>query len=53
MLQGCEPQFCYIDDIESWSTNELTINWNSPLAWVSSFLADQGDGGAAPTRRAP
>ncbi|GIH96071.1 glycoside hydrolase family 9 protein [Planobispora siamensis] len=39
-LRGCEPQFCYIDDIESWSTNELTINWNSPLAWIASFVAD-------------
>ncbi|GAA3838854.1 cellulase [Sphaerisporangium flaviroseum] len=43
-LQGCKPQFCYIDDINSWSTNELTINWNSPLAWISAFVADQGDG---------
>ncbi|GIH80628.1 glycoside hydrolase family 9 protein [Planobispora longispora] len=39
-LRGCKPQFCYIDDIESWSTNELTINWNSPLSWIASFLAD-------------
>ncbi|HEX6683557.1 MAG TPA: glycoside hydrolase family 9 protein [Candidatus Limnocylindrales bacterium] len=38
-LAGCVGQFCYIDDIESWSTNELTINWNSPLSWVTSFLA--------------
>jgi endoglucanase len=38
-LVGCVGQFCYIDDIESWSTNELTINWNSPLSWVTSFLA--------------
>ncbi|WP_066942977.1 glycoside hydrolase family 9 protein [Microtetraspora fusca] len=43
-LKGCKPQFCYIDDIESWSTNELTINWNAPLAWISAFVADQGDG---------
>lgn len=43
-LQGCAPQFCYIDDIESWSTNELTINWNAPLSWVSAFVADQNDG---------
>ncbi|MGA5764206.1 glycoside hydrolase family 9 protein [Nonomuraea bangladeshensis] len=43
LLQGCKPQFCYIDHIESWSTNELTINWNSPLAWVSAFLADRGE----------
>ncbi|WP_219508393.1 glycoside hydrolase family 9 protein [Nonomuraea ceibae] len=41
LLQGCKPQFCYIDHIESWATNELTINWNSPLAWISSFLADR------------
>ena len=43
-LQGCVPQFCYIDDINSFATNELTINWNSPLTWVASFLADQRDG---------
>ncbi|MEQ4715664.1 glycoside hydrolase family 9 protein [Nonomuraea sp. B19D2] len=42
LLKGCKPQFCYIDDIESWATNELTINWNSPLAWVSAFLAGKG-----------
>jgi endoglucanase len=40
-LTGCVGQFCYIDDIQSWSTNELTINWNAALAWVSSFVADQ------------
>ena len=48
ILPGCKPQFCYLDDIESWSTNEITINWNSALSWVASFLADQGEGGAAP-----
>jgi endoglucanase len=40
-LKGCVGQFCYIDDIQSWSTNELTVNWNSALAWVASFVADQ------------
>jgi endoglucanase len=40
-LTGCVGQFCYIDDIQSWSTNEETINWNSALAWVASFVADQ------------
>jgi endoglucanase len=40
-LQGCAPQRCYIDDIGSWASNELTINWNAPLAWVASFIADQ------------
>jgi endoglucanase len=48
ILQGCAPQFCYIDDIESWSTNEITINWNSTLSWVSSFMADQNEGGPVP-----
>jgi endoglucanase len=46
LLQGCAPQFCYIDDIESYSTNEIAINWNSPLAWVSAFVADQKDASA-------
>ncbi|MEV6922986.1 glycoside hydrolase family 9 protein [Dactylosporangium sp. NPDC051485] len=39
-LRGCKPQLCYMDDIQSWSTNELTINWNASLAWVSTFVAD-------------
>jgi endoglucanase len=43
-LRGCAPQFCYIDHIESWSTNELTINWNSPLSWIAAFIADQDAG---------
>ncbi len=29
---------CYIDDIQSYSTNECTINWNAPLAWMVSYL---------------
>lgn len=41
---NCAPQACYVDDIQSWSTNEITINWNSSLAWVASFLADQSGG---------
>jgi endoglucanase len=46
LLSDCPatPQFCYIDDIESWSTNEITINWNSTLSWVASFVADQDQG---------
>jgi endoglucanase len=41
LLTGCVKQFCYVDDINSYSTNEIAINWNAPLAWVASFLADQ------------
>jgi len=40
LLKGCVDQFCYVDDIGSWSTNEITINWNSGLSWVGGFLAD-------------
>jgi endoglucanase len=48
LLRGCAPQFCYVDHIESYSTNEIAINWNSALAWFASFLADQGDAAPAP-----
>ncbi|MFF3935370.1 glycoside hydrolase family 9 protein [Streptomyces phaeofaciens] len=41
-LQGCVGQFCYIDDIQSWSTNETAINWNAALTRLASFVADQG-----------
>ncbi|MFJ6080244.1 glycoside hydrolase family 9 protein [Streptomyces sp. NPDC092369] len=41
-LQGCVGQFCYIDDIQSWSTNETAINWNAALVRMASFVADQG-----------
>ncbi|MFI7577186.1 glycoside hydrolase family 9 protein [Micromonospora sp. NPDC049497] len=48
LLAGCEPMFCYVDDINSYATNEVAINWNSALTWIASFLADQGDSGAVP-----
>jgi endoglucanase len=34
-------QKCYVDNIESWSTNEITINWNAPLAWVTAYIDEQ------------
>lgn len=37
-LPGCAAQKCFVDHIESWSTNEVTINWNAPFAWVSAWL---------------
>lgn len=40
-LPGCPPQKCFVDHIESWSTNEVTINWNAPLFWVVAFLDEQ------------
>ncbi|MFD2077585.1 endoglucanase [Actinopolymorpha cephalotaxi] len=41
-LTGRAPQLCYVDDIWSYSTNEVAINWNSALAWAASFAASQG-----------
>jgi endoglucanase len=37
-LAGCAPQKCFVDHIEAWSVNEITINWNAPLVWVTAFL---------------
>jgi endoglucanase len=32
------PSKRYLDEIGSFSTNEVTINWNAPLVWVATFL---------------
>ncbi len=43
-------QRCFVDSIEAWSTNEVTINWNAPLAWITSFMQDEAaDAGTTPT----
>ncbi|KNY28560.1 glycoside hydrolase family 9 protein [Pseudobacteroides cellulosolvens] len=36
-------QKCFLDHVESWSTNEVTINWNAPLAWITYFLDSYND----------
>lgn len=43
-LNGCQirPATCFMDNINSWSTNEITINWNSAFAWVMAFYHDYG-----------
>jgi endoglucanase len=38
VLQGCLPQRCFIDHIDAWSVNEITINWNAPFAWTVAYL---------------
>ena len=40
-LAGCAPEACFVDDIEAWSVNEIAINWNAPLAWVTAFLDER------------
>ncbi|MFI6895902.1 glycoside hydrolase family 9 protein [Streptomyces sp. NPDC050256] len=48
-LTGCAAAMCYLDDIGSYATNEVAINWNAPLAFVASYLDDAADG-AGPAR---
>lgn len=38
------PAKCYLDNVEAWSVNECTINWNAPLAWLTSFLSENNGG---------
>ncbi|MBN2771123.1 MAG: glycoside hydrolase family 9 protein [Spirochaetes bacterium] len=37
------PQKSYIDSIQAWSTNEVTVNWNAPLTWVTAYLDENKD----------
>ena len=37
-LMNLSPSKRYLDEIGSYSTNEITINWNAPLVWVATFL---------------
>lgn len=38
---------CYVDNSESYSTNEITIYWNSPLTYLMALTADD-NGGSLP-----
>ena len=42
-LIGKAPAKTFIDNIESWSTNEITINWNAPFAWVTAYLDNNSE----------
>jgi endoglucanase len=42
-LETNPSQRCFVDSIEAWSTNEVTINWNAPLAWIVEFLQDKDE----------
>ncbi len=37
-LTGKAPQLCYLDRYESYSTNEITIYWNTPLIYILAEL---------------
>jgi endoglucanase len=40
-LVGCVAEKCFVDHIEAFSVNEITINWNAPFAWVAAFLDEK------------
>lgn len=46
MVGTCAAQTCWRDDWDAWTQNEVTINWNAPLFWMSLFLdaTEQWDG---------
>ncbi len=37
-LMSQPPSKRYMDDLQSYTTNEVAINWNAPLVWVAAFL---------------
>jgi endoglucanase len=37
----CMPQTCYRDDIDAYSLNEVAVNWNAPLFWITAFLDER------------
>lgn len=36
--QNTPPALCYIDDVGSYASNEVAINWNAPLVFVSGYF---------------
>lgn len=38
IAEGTAPMKCYVDDVGSYSTNEITIYWNSPLVFLCAYL---------------
>ncbi len=44
------PAKCFMDNIESWSTNEVTINWNGPFAWLTAYLDENFNSSMSPIK---
>lgn len=40
LIGHCAPQACWRDDVRAYSMNEVAINWNAPLVWVSAYLRE-------------
>lgn len=41
LLTGCPPQRCFVDHVEAYSVNEVTVNWNSAFAWLANWTEEQ------------
>ena len=39
--ENTPPQKAFTDNIEAYSTNEITVNWNAPFAWVAAYLDEK------------
>lgn len=37
-LKGVAKAKCYLDNLDSYSTNEITIYWNSPLVFLLAYM---------------
>jgi endoglucanase len=47
LLAGCPAQRCFVDHVDAYSVNEVTVNWNSAFAWLASWAAEQSDAAGA------
>ncbi|MGB9665115.1 MAG: glycoside hydrolase family 9 protein [Ignavibacteria bacterium] len=36
--QNTPPALCYIDHLQSWASNEVAINWNAPLVFLTGYF---------------
>jgi endoglucanase len=41
MKGACAMQTCWKDHIDAYALNEVAINWNAPLFWVSAFADER------------
>lgn len=41
LCDGMPPAKCFIDHVESFSTNEITIYWNSPGVYVGAYISSK------------
>jgi len=38
------PALCWIDDANSYASNEIAINWNAPLVFLAGYFNPEGSG---------